>query len=134
MANNLLHPKSASSAPLVLRRADELAGAYVGTRRSRFRVLVRQYIGSVIFQVMVHTGLLGTAGWLVAISQLTVGQLVAAEVVIVSLLVSLESVVKRVYMIHYFFYGADRAGPSVLTAEGYDETHAGISLLYSRTV
>lgn len=103
VANNLLHFKSVASGPLILHRADELASAYIQARQSRFRVLVRQYIGSVIIQVFVHTGLLGMAGWLVAAGQLTVGQLVAAEVIIGSLLVSVESVVKRAYVIYYFF-------------------------------
>ncbi len=102
VADNLLHFKSVASAPLILQRADDLAFAYVKAREARFKVLVRQYIGSVVLQVVLHAGLLGTAGWLVAMGELTLGQLVGAEVIITTLLANLESVVKRVYVFHYF--------------------------------
>ena len=66
-------------------------------------MLLRQYIGSLSFQVILHTGLLGTAGWLLSIGELTLGQLVAAEVIVASLLLNLESVVKRSYIVFYIF-------------------------------
>ena len=103
VANNLLHFKATSSAPLILRKADALAGAYVAARQSRFRILVRQYIGSVVFQAVAHAGMLGTAGWLLAIDELTLGQFVAAEVIVATLLLSFNSVTKRMYVVFYFF-------------------------------
>ncbi len=103
VADNLLHFKSTNCSDLVLNNADSLATTYVKARESRFRVLVRQYISSMILQVALHTGLLGTAGWLLSQGDLTLGQLVAAEVIVASLLLSLESVVKRSYTLFYFF-------------------------------
>ncbi|EAR22609.1 ATP-binding cassette domain-containing protein [Nitrococcus mobilis] len=103
VTSNLLHFKATRCAPLVLRKADMLSAFYIDARKARFRVLVRQYAGSLLLQVMIHTGLLTMAGWLVAIGQLTIGQLVGAEVIIATLIVSLESVVKRTYVIFYFF-------------------------------
>ncbi len=102
IADNLSHFKSSQSRDLILQKADALAHAYVNTRKSRFRILVRQYIGSLFVQVILHTGLLGTAGWLMSQGQLTLGQLVAAEVIIATLLLNLESVIKRTYVIFYF--------------------------------
>ena len=102
VADNLLHFKETNSSDLVLRKTDELATAYVKARQSRFAVLLRQYIGSLSIQVVLHTGLLGTAGWLLSRGELTLGQLVAAEVIVASLLLSLDSVVKRSYMVFYF--------------------------------
>ena len=46
-------------------------------------------------------GLLGTAGGL-SKGELTLGQLVAAEVIVASLLLNLDSVVKRAYIVFYF--------------------------------
>lgn len=87
----------------LMEQADVLARSYVRARESRFGVLLRQYIGWLSLQVFLHTGLLGTAGWLLSQGQLTLGQLVAAEVVVASLLVNLESVIKRTYIVFYFF-------------------------------
>ncbi|MEX0828835.1 MAG: ATP-binding cassette domain-containing protein [Nitrospirales bacterium] len=102
VADNLSHFKASQSLDLILQKADTLAHAYVQARESRLRVLIRQYIGSISLQVLLHTGLLGTAGWLLSKGELTLGQLVAAEVIIATLLVNLDSVVKRTYVIFYF--------------------------------
>ncbi len=102
VADNLLHFKATSSAPLILRKADALAEAYVAARQSRFRILVRQYIGAVVLQAVAHAGVLGTAGWLLAIDEITLGQFVAAEVIVATLLLNFDSVVKRMYVVFYF--------------------------------
>lgn len=103
VADNLLHFKATNCSDLILINADSLATTYVKARESRFRVLVRQYLSSIVLQVFLHTGLLGTAGWLLSQGELTLGQLVAAEVIVASLLLNLESVVKRSYIVFYFF-------------------------------
>ena len=103
IADNLLHFKATNSSNLVMRKTDCLAVEYVQARKFRFRILMRQYIGSLFFQVIMHAGLLGTAGWLLSQGELTLGQLVAAEVIIASLLLNLDSVVKRTYIVFYFF-------------------------------
>jgi ABC-type bacteriocin/lantibiotic exporter with double-glycine peptidase domain len=74
VADNLLHFKTTSCSSLVLEKTDGLATAYVKARQRRFRVLLRQYIGSLSIQVILHTGLLGTAGWLLSRGELTLGQ------------------------------------------------------------
>ncbi|HNP28916.1 MAG TPA: ATP-binding cassette domain-containing protein [Nitrospirales bacterium] len=102
VADNLSHFKASQSRDLILQKADSLAHSYVHARKSRFRVLVRQYIASLTLQVVLHTGLLGTAGWLLSEGELTLGQLVAAEVIIATLLLHVDSVVKRSYVIFYF--------------------------------
>ncbi len=102
VADNLLHFKATNCSELVLRNADALAMNYVQARQSRFRVLVRQHIGSISLQVLLHTGLLGTAGWLLSRGELTLGQLVAAEVIVAGILVNIDSVVKRSYVVFYF--------------------------------
>ena len=102
VANNINHFKVTNSTDLVLKKTDALASEYVWARDGRFRVLIRQFIGSLAVQVILHTGLLGTAGWLLSRGELTLGQLVAAEVIVATLLVNLDSVVKRMYAVFYF--------------------------------
>ncbi|WP_447979155.1 peptidase domain-containing ABC transporter [Candidatus Nitrospira bockiana] len=102
VAFNLPHFKASVSEPLLLKKTDGLVEAYLAARRRRFQVLIRQYLGSVGWQALAHSGLIGTAGWLLAIGQLTLGQLVAAEVIVGSLLINFESVVKRMSYVFYF--------------------------------
>ncbi|BCA54846.1 putative ABC-type transport system, ATPase and permease component [Nitrospira sp. KM1] len=102
---NLLHFKATDSQSLVMQRTDELVSRYIHSRQTRFSILIRQYLGSVGWQAVAQSGLIATAGWLVSIGQLTLGQLVAAEVVVSGLLNSFDGVVKRMGHIYYFLTG-----------------------------
>ena len=105
VSRNLLHFKATDSHALLMRRTDELVHAYVETRQTRFGILIRQYLGSVAWQAVAHSGLLATAGWLLSMGQLTLGQLVAAEVVVGGLLLSFDAVVKHMGHIYNFLAG-----------------------------
>lgn len=102
IAYNLLHFKATDSQPLLMQKTDQFVEKYVDCRRARFTVLVRQYLGSVGWQAIAHSGVLATAGWLLSIGQLTIGQLVAAEVVVSGLLINFDGVVKRMGHVYYF--------------------------------
>ena len=102
IAYNLLHFKATDSQSLLMRKTDQLVGKYVESRQARFRVLVRQYLGSVGWQAIAHSGVLATAGWLLSVGQLTLGQLVAAEVVVGGLLINFDGIIKRLGHVYYF--------------------------------
>lgn len=102
---NLLHFKATDSQAILMQRTDELVTKYVETRQTRFGILIRQYLGSVGWQALAHGGLIATAAWLLSIGQLTLGQLVAAEVVVSGLLSSFDGVIKRMGHIFYFLTG-----------------------------
>ena len=74
--------KRASGAVFASVRADALTRAYLGTRRRHYRRVLRQLIGGVGVQVLTLVALLGLGGWLVIEGELTLGQLVAAELVV----------------------------------------------------
>jgi putative ABC transport system ATP-binding protein len=74
--------KSNRGDAFAIERADQLVGSYLSWRAKHFRILLRQIIGSVTLQVVASTLLLGLGGWLVIQQQLTLGQLVAAELII----------------------------------------------------
>lgn len=102
---NLLHFKATDSQAILMQRTDDLVGKYIHTRQDRFGILIRQYLASVGWQAVAQSGLIATAGWLVSVGQLTLGQLVAAEVVVSGLLASFDGVVKRMGHIYYFLTG-----------------------------
>lgn len=66
-------------------RTDILCRDYLHARKSHFRVLLRQISGGIGLQVTAMVALLGVGGWLVINRQLTLGQLVAAELVITAI-------------------------------------------------
>ncbi len=79
------HPrtfKGAGGPELAASRSDELARAYLGARRTHFKSLFRQIVGALGIQAVASAALLGLGGWLVIDRQLTLGQLVAAELIV----------------------------------------------------
>ena len=103
IAYNLLHFKATDSQALLMQK-DRPVRRHLrrDADRTRFGVLIRQYLGSVGWQAIAHSGLIATAGWLLGIGQLTLGQFVAAEVVVSGILLSFDGVVKRMGHIYYF--------------------------------
>lgn len=105
ISQNLLHIKATDSRALLIDKTDELTKKYIECREARFAILLRQFLASVGGQALVHSGALALAGWLLSIGQLTLGQLVAVEVVVGSLLINFDAVVKSVGHVYFFFTG-----------------------------
>lgn len=76
-------------------RLDELAGAYLGARAAHFRVVLRQIIGALTTQATASAALLGLGGYLVVNRELTLGQLVAAELIVTVVVSSLGDLGKH---------------------------------------
>jgi len=69
-------------ADFALERADRLVHEYLNARRKHFKIIMRQILFALGLQAIASTVLLGLGGWLVVSGQLTLGQLVAAELIV----------------------------------------------------
>ncbi len=76
-------------------RADQLAVEYLSARRAHFRVVYRQLIGALVVQALASGAVLGLGGWLVIERQLTLGQLVAAELIVTAVVASFTKLGKH---------------------------------------
>jgi ABC-type bacteriocin/lantibiotic exporter with double-glycine peptidase domain len=74
--------KTSCGTALALSKTDHYVVDYLTHRGKHFRILMRQTIGCYILQALASAVLLGVGGWLVISRQLTLGQLVAAELVV----------------------------------------------------
>jgi ABC-type bacteriocin/lantibiotic exporter with double-glycine peptidase domain len=74
--------KAGGAARFAMERADRLARDYLSYRQSHFRIFMRQVVGSLALQAIASAALLGVGGFLVIDRQLTLGQLVAAELIV----------------------------------------------------
>ncbi|NCY02757.1 MAG: ABC transporter ATP-binding protein, partial [Planctomycetia bacterium] len=81
---------------LALQRADGLAAAYVAARKRHFRVVWRQTLFALLLEAVGSTVLLGLGGWLVINRQLTLGQLVAGELIVTLVLTALSKLGKYI--------------------------------------
>jgi putative ABC transport system ATP-binding protein len=69
-------------------RTDQVTSNYLKSRQKHFRILFRQMIGFALLQTIASAFLLGLGGYLVINEQLTLGQLVAAELIVAGVLLS----------------------------------------------
>ncbi len=69
-------------ADYAMARTDRLVHEYINDRRDHFAILLRQITCSLAIQAIASTALLGLGGWLVISNQLSLGQLVAAELIV----------------------------------------------------
>ncbi|MFT7618343.1 MAG: putative ABC transport system ATP-binding protein [Planctomycetota bacterium] len=92
--------KTHGSNEYVVNRSRDVATAYIEARRIHFRTVFRQVLAALGLQVMASTAILGIGGYLVVIGELTLGQLVAAEllvVLVVSAVAKLGSFAEKLY-------------------------------------
>ena len=97
--------KQADGAGLATRLVNERIGDYLTARRSHFRVYFRQVIAAYGVQVLAATSLLTLGGYLVIKEQLSLGQLVAAELIITIALASMTKFALKFDDIYDMFAG-----------------------------
>ncbi|MBB3104902.1 hypothetical protein [Azomonas macrocytogenes] len=68
---------------------DRLNNDYISARKEYFRTYLRQNLGFLLVYVLANGGLLALGGWLVLQEQLSLGQLVAAELILSTIFASL---------------------------------------------
>ncbi|MBL8681548.1 MAG: ABC transporter ATP-binding protein [Myxococcales bacterium] len=110
LARNRSTFRTDAGAALALDRVDALVGDYLHARKDHFRVLVRQVIGSVALQAFASATLLGVGGWLVINRQLTLGQLVASELVVTTVVAGLAKFGKHLESYYDLLAAADKIG------------------------
>lgn len=94
----------------LMRRTDQLVASYIKARRNHFAVLLRQALGSYIFQAFASAGILGIGGFLVIERQLTLGQLVAAEIIVVVVLAAVEKLIRSIEVYFDLVTGLHKVG------------------------
>lgn len=98
------------AAEFALDRADHLAYEYINARRSHFRILFRQINFSLATQAIASTVLLGIGGWLVISGQLTLGQLVASELIVAMIVGSFAKMGKYMEAFYDLMASIDKLG------------------------
>lgn len=95
---------------LAAEKADHLADEYVSSRRDHFRIVWRQTVFSLGLQVVAATAVLGIGGYLVINRQLTLGQLVAAELIVSLVVASVAKIGKYMETYYDLLAGAEKLG------------------------
>lgn len=110
VAGNMQTFKFNGGPELAAQRTDVLALDYLAAKRNHYQILLRQIIGSVTLYAIASTALLAIGGYLVIDGHLTLGQLVAAELIVSSALISLVKFGKHLEGYYDLMAGADKLG------------------------
>lgn len=95
---------------LARERTDKLAYDYLNTRRRHYRILLKQHINLYALYAVASTTLLAVGGYLVMQGQLSLGQLIAAEIIVSGVLVSFSKLKKQLESYYDLMAGVDKLG------------------------
>ncbi len=91
-------------------RTDDLTVGYINKRRTHFNILFRQTAGALGLQALATAALLGVGGYLVIQGQLTLGQLVAAEIVMGAVAAGMSKLGKHLESFYDLVASTDKLG------------------------
>ncbi len=91
-------------------KADVHVGEYLKARENHFSVLVEQYSLMLAFKAIVSTGLLAIGGILVMNQQMNIGQFVAAEIIIITVLAAVEKLVLSLETVYDVLTSLEKIG------------------------
>jgi ABC-type bacteriocin/lantibiotic exporter with double-glycine peptidase domain len=110
VARHQISFKTPAGTTLAMDKTNDLVNEYLGYRGKHFRILMRQIVGSFFMQTMASATLLGVGGWLVIDRQLTLGQLVAAELVVALVVSSFTKFGKHLETFYDLMAATDKLG------------------------
>lgn len=93
IARSIVSFKLSGKTSHALDKNDALVSDYLEARENHFKVLVLQFIQMIGFKVLVTAGLLLIGGLLVLDQQMNIGQFVAAEIIILLVISSVEKLI-----------------------------------------
>ena len=102
--------KLAGDSPLPMQRTNVHVGDYLTARNAHFSVLLRHYKLLVFFKVLVATGLLAIGGILVMEQHMNIGQFVAAEIIILLVMSSVEKLILSIETIYDVLTSLEKIG------------------------
>lgn len=93
VARSVVSFKLSGNTNLALDKNDHLVEKYLNARENHFGVIKSQYIKMIIFKALITAGLLSIGGVLVLMQRMNIGQFVAAEIIILLVIASIEKLI-----------------------------------------
>jgi ABC-type bacteriocin/lantibiotic exporter with double-glycine peptidase domain len=110
LARNPRTFKSPGAQAWIYERTDRLAAEYVSRRKDHFRAIFSQTLGALGLRAIASTSLLALGGWLVIQGELSLGQLVAAEIVVSIVVDATAKLDKHLEKFYVVMAGTDKLG------------------------
>ena len=113
VARSIIGFKLSGKTSHAIDKNDTLVASYLTARESHFRILVIQFVQMVGFKVLVTAGLLLIGGLLVLNQEMNIGQFVAAELIILLVIASVEKLILGLESIYDVLTSLEKLGQVV---------------------
>lgn len=110
VARALVSFKLSGKTSLAIDKNDSLVSVYLDARENHFKVLVLQFIQMIGFKVIVTAALLIIGGMLVLNQEMNIGQFVAAEIIILLVIASVEKLILGLESIYDVLTSIEKIG------------------------
>lgn len=113
VARTLVSFKVSGKTNFAITKNDDMLCDYLESREKHFQVLRIQFIQLILFKVLVTAGLLAIGGMLVLNQQMNIGQFVAAEIIILLIINSVEKIILGVESFYDILTSLEKMGQVV---------------------
>lgn len=110
LARTLSAFKMAGNSTLPMRKTDHNVNNYLHYRNDHFRVLMKQYRYFVLFKTLITGGLLIIGTLLVVDRQITLGQFVASEIIVILILNAVEKIIMYMDTVYDLLTAVEKIG------------------------
>jgi ABC-type bacteriocin/lantibiotic exporter with double-glycine peptidase domain len=110
LARTISSFKTAGTTNLPMKKADYNVNNYLKYRKEHFSVLIKQFTYIIIFKTVITGGLLILGTLLVIDRQITLGQFVASEIIIVLILGAVEKIIVNMDTVYDMLTAVDKIG------------------------
>ena len=93
MARGIKTFKYSKGASLHMKKTDKLIGEYLESRTAHFKILTVQYWSLIVFKILIVASMLTAGTWLLLDQQINVGQFIAADIIIILIISSVEKLI-----------------------------------------
>jgi ABC-type bacteriocin/lantibiotic exporter with double-glycine peptidase domain len=131
LARTMTSFKLAGYTELPLSKTESLVNSYLYYRKKHFAVLMLQFMNIVAFKTLIVGGLLIIGSSLVINRQITLGQFVAAEIVIILIINAVEKIILNMSNIYDMLVAVDKLG---YVTDMPLERKGGVYLQYNKDV
>jgi ABC-type bacteriocin/lantibiotic exporter with double-glycine peptidase domain len=117
-----------------LQKNDSIVGNYLNYREKHFDVIKKQFIQLIIFKILITASLLSIGGFLVISQEMNIGQFVAAEIIILLVINSVEKIIIGLETFYDVVTSVEKIGQVTdmeleeESNEPYDNCYSNISL------
>ncbi len=95
---------------IALNKTDQHVSKYLGAREKHFRILVIQFLQFIGFKVLIAAGLLIIGGVLVFNQEMNIGQFVAAEIIVLLIINSVEKLIRSLDSVYDVLTALEKIG------------------------